>query len=158
LRSIGGASAGAIAAAAAAAAQYGKNNGHDGFHELEALPCWLAGEEGAADTRLLRLFQPQPALRRLYGWLIDGLSRDTYSRWRTVLRWLGSAMWRFPGSVASSMLLVFAVFGGLHWLVSRTVLPVSTTGWVLLALLMLLAAAFGGVGGVVRAVTRTLPR
>src|SRR5690606_24095855 len=46
----------------------------------------------------------------------------------------------------------------LHWLVSRALLPVSTTGWVLLALLMVLAAVFGGAAGVARAVTRILPR
>src|SRR5690606_23588572 len=86
LRSIGGASAGAIAAAAAAAAQYGKNHGVDRFETLEALPEWLAEDGGGGRTRLLHLFQPQPPLRRLYRWLLAGLSPDVFSRWRSVAR------------------------------------------------------------------------
>lgn len=158
LRSIGGASAGAIAAAAAAAAQYGRNHGHDRFDELERLPEWLAGDEGSTQTRLLRLFQPQAALRPLYRWLLGGLSTTTYSRWRTALRWAGGAALRFPFAAVVALLLVLAIFGGLRWFAALPFWPLSNVGVVLLGVLAVFALMLGGCVGVLRALTRTVPR
>jgi predicted acylesterase/phospholipase RssA len=61
LRSIGGASAGAIAAVAAAAAEYGRHSPSGGFARLAELPEWM-GES----SNLYDLFQPQEGTRRLY--------------------------------------------------------------------------------------------
>jgi hypothetical protein len=61
LRSIGGASAGAIAAVAAAAAEYGRRSPSGGFARLAELPEWM-GES----SNLYDLFQPQEGTRRLY--------------------------------------------------------------------------------------------
>jgi predicted acylesterase/phospholipase RssA len=73
LRSIGGASAGAIAAAAAAAAEFGRAEG--GFEKLERLPDELAAESPGGGSLLFRLFQPQPGTVGLYRLLSAGLTR-----------------------------------------------------------------------------------
>jgi predicted acylesterase/phospholipase RssA len=97
LRSVGGASAGAIAAAAAAAAEYGREQG--GFERLDALPDQLAETADGTDkgpTRLFRLFQPQAATRPLYELLVAGLMPER-PRWGlAALCWLGAAMRSFP--------------------------------------------------------------
>lgn len=65
-RSIGGNSVGAMAASLAAAAEYGRCHGVDGaFEPLRRMPQRLAEEEGGK-TKLLRLFQPSPQVRRLF--------------------------------------------------------------------------------------------
>lgn len=63
LRSVGGASAGAIAAAAAAAAEFGRASG--GFDRLAALPDDLT-EVSNGKSRLFGLFQPTDAAYPLY--------------------------------------------------------------------------------------------
>src|SRR6476469_3810521 len=63
LRSIGGASAGAIAAAAAAAAEYGRASG--GFDVLEQLPHDITAPTAMGGARLFRLFQPTRGAARL---------------------------------------------------------------------------------------------
>lgn len=158
LRSIGGASAGAIAAAAAAAAQYGRNNGCDRFDELEQLPEWLAGDEGMPHTRLLRLFQPRQRLRPLYRWLLGGLSESTYSRWRTALRWALLAARRFPLPALAGLVIALAMVAGLRGCAGLPLWPSSHTGVVLLGALGVLALMLGGCAGVLRALTRTVPR
>ena len=72
LRSIGGASAGAIAATLAASAEYRRQSGGEmkGFEEIEK----AAGEIGDI---LMGLFQPSPALRPLYNMLIANLQAKT---------------------------------------------------------------------------------
>lgn len=106
LRSVGGASAGAIAAAAAAAAEYGRESG--GFERLVKLPDVLAEtddgtEQGA--TRLFRLFRPQPLTRRLYELLVAGLMPEK-PRWGLAAwRWLVAAMRCFPFPAACALAL-----------------------------------------------------
>jgi len=95
LRSIGGASAGAIAAAAAAAAEYGRAAG--GFDKLARLPELLseaADDHGA--TRLFGLFEPQPSTRALFDFFAAGLMPDARHRLRAAACWLGAAIANFP--------------------------------------------------------------
>src|SRR6185312_14474479 len=74
LRSIGGASAGAIAAAAAAAAESGRASGS--FDRLAKLPEALAETDTRGATRLFRLFDPQRATRSAFNLLVAGLMPD----------------------------------------------------------------------------------
>jgi len=78
LRSIGGASAGAIAAVLAAAAEYRRAAGDEdrgvGFEALARLPTTLTEPVGAAGrSRLLSLFQPSPAARPAFRVLLAAL-------------------------------------------------------------------------------------
>src|SRR5690606_22227539 len=111
LRSLGGASAGAIAAAAAATAVYGRAAG--GFERLAALPDLLAetddGTEGGR-TRLFRLFQPQATTRALYDLLVAGLMPEK-PRWGlATCRWLGAAIRSFPMAALLALALVATAF------------------------------------------------
>lgn len=66
-RSIGGNSVGAMAAALAAAAEYGRCHGKsNAFEVLRRVPLDLAKEDDEGRTRMLRLFQPSPKVRRLF--------------------------------------------------------------------------------------------
>lgn len=158
LRSIGGASAGAIAAAAAAAAQFGKNQGQDRFAELDAVPAWLAGTGSGRRTRMLSLFQPQPALRALYAWLLDGLSDTRYSRGRTVLCWTLASVRRFPLQALAGVAIVGVLVVLCRWLTGNPWLPGFS--WVLLGYvpLLILGSTLGGLAGVAYSVLRKLPR
>ena len=71
LRSVGGASAGAIAAAAAACAELGRTSG--GFEKLTALPRLLTEQVAPGRSRLFTLFAPQPRMRRLFALVTAGL-------------------------------------------------------------------------------------
>ncbi|MEP7041600.1 MAG: hypothetical protein ABI843_00970 [Dokdonella sp.] len=106
LRSLGGASAGAIAAAAAAAAEYGRAQG--GFARLAELPDALAATASGrddGDTRLFRLFRPQASTRRLYALLVAGLMPER-PRWGlAALRWLLAAVRHFPLAATFSLAL-----------------------------------------------------
>jgi len=81
-RNIGGTSVGAMAAVLAAAAEYGRRHGHaQAFEALRLLPRALAerpphtqGERRR--TRMLSLFQPAPAGRRLFDVAVAGI--DAY--------------------------------------------------------------------------------
>ncbi len=120
LRSIGGASAGAIAAAAAAAAEYGRDQG--GFSQLYELPDLLAETEdadGRGPTRLFRLFQPQPATRQLYRLLVAGLMPEK-PRWGLAAsRWLLAAICNFKlaaaGALGVALVVLAALFVGNEW-------------------------------------------
>lgn len=73
-KNIGGTSVGAMAAALAAAAEYGRRNGYrEGFEVLRRLPGELAKDMGDGRTRLLSLFQPAPAGRRLFSVFVRGV-------------------------------------------------------------------------------------
>jgi predicted acylesterase/phospholipase RssA len=76
---IGGTSAGAIAAALTAAAEYARGRG--GFEKLVTIPGDLAGG-------LLKKFQPDPALRPIFGILLAALSKSGSK----LLRMLGAAL------------------------------------------------------------------
>lgn len=70
-RSIGGNSVGAMAAALAAAAEYGRCTGNpNAFEVLRRAPLDLAEEESTGRSRMLRLFQPSPKVRRLFDLLL----------------------------------------------------------------------------------------
>ncbi|HKE18581.1 MAG TPA: hypothetical protein VKB80_27075 [Kofleriaceae bacterium] len=85
LRSIGGASAGAIAAAAAAAAEYARQNQTRGdgvgFSGLERLPAEIQQPVGdAGQSRLLSLFQPAPANRTVFEAFLLAISQEPVRR------------------------------------------------------------------------------
>ena len=71
LRSVGGASAGAIAAAAAACAELGRTSG--GFEKLTELPHRLTEQVEGGRSRLFTLFAPHPRMRRLFALVTAGL-------------------------------------------------------------------------------------
>jgi predicted acylesterase/phospholipase RssA len=77
---IGGSSAGAIAAAACAAAEYGRQHGvPDAFARLSHLPQELGQTRGKpATSKLSRLFQPAPPLRRHFAVLLSMLNRGPW--------------------------------------------------------------------------------
>jgi hypothetical protein len=66
LHAVGRSSAGAIAAAGAAAAELGRESENGGFRRLARIPEELAEIDARGDTRLRRLFQPQPETRDLF--------------------------------------------------------------------------------------------
>jgi len=106
LRSVGGASAGAIAAAAAAAAEYGRATG--GFERLRGLSDQLAQTVDASAhgaTRLFRLFQPQSSTRRLYQLLVAGLMPEQRARGLAAARWLLASLRWFPLTALFALLV-----------------------------------------------------
>lgn len=75
-RAIGGTSAGAIAAAITAAAELGRASG--GFHVIAETPAYLA-------NNLLSLFQPAPAGRKLFDFVIERIAaKSSLSCWKIV--------------------------------------------------------------------------
>ena len=104
-RSIGGTSAGAIAAGAAAAAQLGVTTGANpqAFDDLGKLPKMLGEPSRHADgSRLLNLFQPQPAFRRHFALVTAAL--NARSKGLAGLRVAVAAAWRFPiGALAGAL-------------------------------------------------------
>jgi predicted acylesterase/phospholipase RssA len=145
LRSIGGASAGAIAAVAAAAAEYGRASPAGGFVHLAGLPDQL----GASST-LYDLFQPQGGTRRLYRLFTapTGVSRGRVTRLLATaleqfLRWalLGLA----PGAVMLAIGLAFA-HGTARGMWIGAAIP-----------LMLVGVLVGLVVGIYRVAAREIP-
>lgn len=121
-QSIGGTSAGAIAAVVTAAAEYQRRHTGSlrGFELLERLPQAL-GEPVAADgsSRLLKLFQPQPKMRRLFRVLIGALnSKSTGLRVVAIVGGFVRAYW--PAALAG--VLLAAAFGA--WVAS------DSTPWI----------------------------
>jgi hypothetical protein len=84
LRSIGGASAGAIAAAAAAAAEYARQTGASGervgFAGLRRLPLEISEVDGEGQSRLLSLFQPAPATETLFEAFLLAITKEPLRR------------------------------------------------------------------------------
>lgn len=160
LRSLGGASAGAIAAVAAAAAEFGRSTGAnpEAFRQLARLPEELAGDGNPRrPTPLQRLFQPDPSTRALHALLMFGLSPTRRSLARTALRWLLATIWLFPAWSLPGLLFGAAI-GWLSWQALGTAPSVADwtafgTGVVaaLLVLVLMLAA------GVARALLRRVP-
>jgi len=125
LRSIGGASVGAIAAIAAAAAQYKRNRVRqagtgidDGFYKMAQLPRRLRESVGAT-TRLLSLFQPSAAMAPHFRVIVAGLNAGIKPK--VVARIALALLWNFPlGALcgAGLWLLGYFVSSGLlggHW-------------------------------------------
>lgn len=103
LRSVGGASAGAIAAAAAAAAELGRHTG--GFEELDRMPRVLTEPGPDGRSRLSTLFQPTRTAAPLFRLLdaldgTEGLGRAVAVA-KTLLRgfWLAALLGVAPGVV-----------------------------------------------------------
>lgn len=145
LRSVGGASAGAIAAAAAAAAELGRADG--GFEELDTLPRDLTAPGPDGRSTLATLFQPTRTAAPLFR--ILGLVGDKEGAARTLaivgglLRgyWWAALLGALPG-------LVLVVLGALG---SGTGMVAGIVGGALLLLI-------GVVVGVALAAGRTLGR
>ncbi|WP_147918490.1 patatin-like phospholipase family protein [Ruania zhangjianzhongii] len=145
LRSVGGASAGAIAAAAAAAAELGRESG--GFTELEQMPDDITAPSPAGGSVLLRLFQPTRMASPLFGVLTaamkKGMSRAV-GIVGAVLRgfWWSLLVGALPGIVLAVLAgqsggwagvvaaVVLAILGGVFGLALSAVgLAGRLTGW-----------------------------
>lgn len=114
-QSIGGTSVGAIAAAITAAAEYQRRQTDSlaGFALLKDLPTELGRPVESGGSKLLSLFQPQPALRRLYSVLLAGLNRETTpSRIVHILIGFMKAYWQ-------ATLLTAGIIGLVAWGLTR---------------------------------------
>ncbi len=114
-QSIGGTSVGAIAAAITAAAEYQRRQTDSlaGFALLKDLPTELGKPVESGGSKLLSLFQPQPALRRLYSVLLAGLNRETTpSRIVHILIGFMKAYWQ-------ATLLTAGIIGLVVWGLTR---------------------------------------
>lgn len=160
LRSLGGASTGAIAAAAAAAAEFGRSSGTNpgAFQQLARLPQALAGDGNPRErTPLQRLFQPEPSTRALHALLMFGLSPTRHSMPRTALRWLLATTWLFPAWSAPGLLLGAGI-GWLSWqALGAAPSPADWTAFGAGVVVSLLVLVLMVCTGVVRALFRRVP-
>jgi predicted acylesterase/phospholipase RssA len=146
-RNIGGTSAGAIAAAATAAAEYRRQHDGDyrGFELLNALPDELGASRHGA-TKLFSLFRPQEPTAPLFHALTAGLGAKGFLAVVAILWRALDEFWQpvllASGSVAAIVVALAACSG---W-------PCST--FVLGAVLGVLAALLGALGGAFRCLTR----
>jgi hypothetical protein len=144
LRSIGGASAGAIAAVAAAAAEYGRRSPGGGFAALAALPEWMAESSNLHD-----LFQPQEGTRRLYRLFTAPIGVQRGRVTRIVATALGQFFsWALLGLAPGAALLLIGLFG--HG-VARGILMGAAIP------VMLVGVLVGLVFGIYRSATREIP-
>jgi predicted acylesterase/phospholipase RssA len=120
-QNIGGTSAGAIAAAISAAAEFNRrrHESDDGFDLLRSLPRVLGAPAAAGDKRskLMSLFQAEPATKRLFSVLMSSLNAaSTLQRIGKLIRGVIVAYW-LPVLVAAILFLAMAWslvrFGGL---------------------------------------------
>ena len=146
-KSIGGTSAGAIAAAVTAAAEYQRRctGSRAGFDLLQALPAELQTEVRPGQRKLLSLFQPQPATRRLFSVLVNALnSGSTNQRILAMLTGAIKAYWQaalgaallaglalvFSGLLAALLMLLVAGIGLIGWMVYQDITgPVVDNGF-----------------------------
>ncbi|HEX4441338.1 MAG TPA: patatin-like phospholipase family protein [Thermoanaerobaculia bacterium] len=112
LRSIGGASAGAIAAALFAAAEFRRSarGSSAGFDELATYPATFGSTTPSGTSFLLALVRPAPDARRLFRLLLAFLGPD---RWRKALRVAGTALVQYAGAfviglVPAAALVIYA--------------------------------------------------
>ena len=150
LRSLGGASAGAIGAALGAAAEFGRATGS--FDRLDQLPGTLA------DGRLAALFQPQAATRPLLGVLLTATGHDAPGAGKRggarLLAVVGALLRGYPlhalaGALAGLVLLVVAGTSG-GWLVG---VALGLAG----LLILVAGAAAGAAIGAWRTLTVAVP-
>ncbi len=177
-RRIGGTSVGAMAAVLAAAAEYGRRHGNrNAFEPLRRAPEQLAeevspagaagpGGAGVRRTRMLSLFQPNAAGRRIFEVFVAGVEA-VYERGQgsagatravlgTVQR-LYRPEWRAgaqAGSLQGAALGALAVV--LLALLAQEGPPWSCLTWLLGGALVLLPALALGALGALRALLRTL--
>ena len=109
LRSVGGASAGAIAAAAAAAAELGRATG--GFEQLENLPTVINAPSPAGGSTLFRLFQPTRATYPLYRAFTAGMGQSwkIFRIFVALLR--GFWLWALVGALPGIAVFVVSALG-----------------------------------------------
>ncbi len=117
LRSVGGASAGAIGAAAAAAAELGRATG--GFTELERMPQDITAPSPAGGSVLFRLFQPTRMAAPLFGLLAASMKKGL-ARTLAVLGAVLAGFWwsLLLGAVPGVVLAIIAgqaAAGGGRW-------------------------------------------
>ncbi len=110
LKSIGGASAGAIAAAFFAAAEHRRSalGSNAGFAELETYPGKFGATTSSGTSFLLSLFQPAKEARRAFRLLLAFLGPDRWRKFFRVLRDRHRAhtRWRFcSGSLPGAAFL-----------------------------------------------------
>lgn len=161
LRSIGGASAGAIAAAAAAAAEFGRSAG--GFEKLAQLPAELAGESLAGGSQLFQLFQPQPATVGLYRLFTAALTRRPDQTGlakvrglllRTIAIGMAAAravpLWVLAGTAPGALLVLGSILGGTgYW---------RWIGFALALLLLVVSGLAATLTGLLLLLGRRIPR
>jgi len=148
LRSVGGASAGAIAAAAAAAAEFGRASG--GFEALERVPAELTVASPAGGSTLFRLFQPDARTAGLFAVCTAGIGFSGFRRLAALLgallRWFAVAA--LLGALPGLVVLAVGLAGTGVALVAATVAGVA----------LLLAGALVGAGvGLLHQVGGVLP-
>lgn len=158
LRSIGGASAGAIAAAAAAAAEHRRQkHGSDaGFRRLEGLAAELGApppQDPRGRSLLFHLFAPTPLSRPLFTALASMLNRKTIGA--RVAIGLAALVRSFPGTFAVGLVLLAAcalpIVAALAspgtspwlWLGAAPAFLALATAFALLVLLVTLGRALG---------------
>jgi hypothetical protein len=148
LRSVGGASAGAIAAAAAAAAEYGRTS--RGFDKLEDLPDEIGKPAEIGGSVLFRLFQPTARTKGLFRVATAGLGK------RKAMRTIGIALAVVRsfaiavvlGAAPGIAALILALFGS--GIAQGTAITASI-------LLLLVGAVLGAALGIARNVGRAVP-
>ncbi|WP_375426141.1 hypothetical protein [uncultured Friedmanniella sp.] len=183
LRSVGGASAGAIAAAAAAAAEVGRSAAGrqvpvsaaaaaaaavgakpqlpPGFLGLAEFPTLLSALQADGRSLLFHLFRPQPTSRRLFAFLTAGLDEVSRLRGNPGAGAIVGAVRRLLTGLLSRSKLraVLGVLPGLVIAAVGVVGMVDTWGWPSLvpsALLVVLGLAVALVGLFVGALTAVL--
>jgi predicted acylesterase/phospholipase RssA len=109
LRSVGGASAGAIAAAAAAAAELGRATG--GFEKLEKLPTVINAPSPAGGSTLFRLFQPTRATYPLYRLFTAGMGTSSKLLPTLVALARGFWLWALAGALPGVAVIVVSAMG-----------------------------------------------
>ena len=137
LRSIGGASAGAIAAAAAAAAELGRETGS--FDRLARLPEALSETDTRGATRLFRLFEPQRSTRAAFDLLVAGLMPDARHAGQSACRWILAAIANFPFAALVSAAISGAIVTLLLWQQASIARIAVTLPLGVIGLLLLLA-------------------
>lgn len=134
-KSIGGTSAGAIAAVVTAAAEYQRRRtgSRAGFDLLAGLPAELQRAVSPGTSKLLSLFQPQPAMRRLFSVLIGALNSDETST-RISRIAIGLLRAYRPAALAATAMAGAVGVLGLGWFAAALTLvltlPLSIGLWV----------------------------
>lgn len=131
-KNIGGTSAGAIAAAVTAAAELQRrtSGSRAGFDLLRGLPDELQQEVAPGQRKLLSLFQPQPATRRLFRVLAHALnSGSTRQRITAMVTGAIRAYWAAAAAAAVLALLAWLVGGLLAALLMLLVAGTGLTAW-----------------------------
>jgi hypothetical protein len=136
IRDIAGTSAGAIGAAAAAAAEVGRHSRSGGFPLLASLPEELKAVDSHGQTKLFRLFQPQPETRPFFDIVWAVRAESGHTRWRTAI---GGVLQAGPMYMLALSLTAASVVG-----LVAVVLGVTTGGattlWLSIPLLIALAS------------------